>query len=175
MNTNTTNKIQVDDSSTSTSTSTTWHCPYTRPKAEQGWECPRCGRINAPWVRQCDCSRGDKWEITWNKDDYTKPWWYDYKVTCNGTSTQAQVDSDTFKIHPESTVYQVGGSDYKVNGTYTNVSGTYTNVSGTQSNGVDPNVTAWSCTNPNNCHTPHYATETVVNNNLEPLTRHFKD
>ena len=133
MNMNTTDKVQVGDT-TGTSTSTTasqWQT-YNNYKAEQGWECPRCGRINAPWVRQCDCSRNDKWEkwdITWNKDDCTKPWWYDYKVTCNGTSAQAQIDSDTFKIHPESTVFQVGGSDYKdsVTGAWVNVPKTYTN------------------------------------------------
>ena len=78
-------------------------------------------------------------QSTWNKDDYTKPWWYDYKVTCNGTPIQTQTDSDTFKVHPDSTVYQVGGSDYKTENTYVN-------VSGTQSNKVDPNVSAWSCT-----------------------------
>lgn len=154
-------KVQVGDSTTSTSTSTstnaTWRCPYTQPKAEQGWECPRCGRINAPWVRQCDCSRNDKWEkwdITWNRDDCAKPWWYDYKVTC--------VDTDTFKVHPDSTIYQAGGSDYKVGDTYVN-------VGGTQSNKVDPNITARSYTNPNNCHTPHYTTETVVNDNFYNL------
>ena len=129
-------KVQVGDTTTSTSTSTTasqWQT-YNPYKAERGWECPRCGRINAPWVRQCDCSRSyEKWDITWNKDDYTKPWWYDYKVTC--------VDTDTFKVHPESTVYQVGGSDYKAGNTYVN-------VSGTQSNKVEPNVTAWNCTIP---------------------------
>lgn len=151
----TTDKVQVGDSTTGTSTSTTWRCPYTSPKAEQGWECPRCGRINAPWARQCDCSRSN-WTIT---SDWTyKPdWWKE--ITCN---------PDTFKVHPDSTIYQVGGSDYKVNGTYVN-------VGGTQSNKVDPNVTAWNCTNPNNCHTPHYTTETVVNNDLDPLIRHFKD
>ena len=148
MNTNTTDKVQVGDSTTGTSTSTTWHCPYTQPRAEQGWECPRCGHINAPWVRQCDCSRGN-WTIT---SDWTyKPdWWKE--VTCN---------SDTFKGHPNSTVYQVGGSDYKEGNTYVN-------VGGTQSNKVNPNsiTTAWNCTNPNNCHTPHYTTETVVTDGI---------
>ena len=115
MNINITDKGQTGDCVTGTSTSTTYtyknHSRYT----EKGWECPRCGRINAPWVRQCDCSRNDKWDITWAKDYYTKPWWYDYKVTCNGTSAQAQIDSETFKIHPDATVYtatNVGGSDY---------------------------------------------------------------
>ena len=121
-------KVQVGDSTTGTSTSTTWHCPYTQPKAEQGWECPRCGRINAPWVRQCDCNRNN-WTIT---TDY-------WPVTCQGTKTV--LDSDTFTVHPDSTVYQTGGSDYKAGDTYIN-------VSGTQSNKVDPNTTAWSCTTP---------------------------
>ena len=134
---NTTDKVQVGNSTTSTSTSTT-ASQWQTYKAEQGWECPRCGRINAPWVRQCDCSRNnkwDKWDITWAKDDCTKPWWSDYKVTCNGTSVQTQIDSDTFKIHPESTIYTTnvnqvaGGSDYKdsVTGNWVNVPKTYTN------------------------------------------------
>ena len=52
-------KVQIGDSTIGTSTSTT----YTQPRAEQGWECPRCGRINAPWVRQCDCFRSN-WSIS---------------------------------------------------------------------------------------------------------------
>jgi hypothetical protein len=53
---------------------------------------------------------------------------------------------------------EVGGSDYKEGNTYVN-------VGKTQSNKVDPSITAWNCTNPNNCHTPHYTTETVVTDN----------
>lgn len=131
---NTKDKVQVEKATASTTTASQWQT-YNHYKAEQGWECPRCGRINAPWVRQCDCSRDDKWDITWNKDDCTKPWWYDYKVTCNGTSTQAQIDSNTFKIHPESITYSTnvnqiaGGSDYKdsVTGDWVNVPTTHTN------------------------------------------------
>lgn len=103
--TTTTDKVQIGSSTTGKTTTSSWQT-Y---KAEQGWECPRCGRINAPWVRQCDCSRNytqDKWDITWNKDDCAKPWWYDYKVTCKGTSGQPQIDSDTFRIHPESTTWK---------------------------------------------------------------------
>ena len=108
---NTTNKVQVGDPTIGTSTTTTsqWQT-YTHPKAEQGWECPRCGRINAPWVRQCDCSRSN-WTITSNDWTYKPEQWKE--ITCSGTSSQVQLDSDTFRIHPESDPkYQVGGSDY---------------------------------------------------------------
>ena len=144
----TTDKVKAGETTTSTSTSTTasqWQT-YNHYKAEQGWECPRCGRINAPWVRQCDCSRNDKWDITWDKHDYTKPWWYDYKVTCNGVPAQAQIDSDTFKVHPNSTIYTttanptVGGSDF-----WDNMSQAWTN-NPYVSNKIDPNTTttAWN-------------------------------
>jgi hypothetical protein len=23
---------------------------------QQAWQCPRCGRVNAPWVSECPCS-----------------------------------------------------------------------------------------------------------------------
>lgn len=133
MNINTTDKVQVGDSTTGTSTSTTTS-QWQTYKAEKGWECPRCGRINAPWVRQCDCSRSN-WSITYDDLVYKNDkWWKDY-VTCQGTSSSTQVDSDTFKIHPESTIYTtnvnqvVGGSDYKdsVTGNWVNIPKTYTN------------------------------------------------
>ena len=116
-------------------TSSTAYPPRQSPIVAQGWECPRCGAINAPWISQCQCAKRQ------------------FTITCTDGLSQAQCDSETFKIHPDSTIYQVGGSDYKEGNTYVN-------VGGTQSNKVDSNVTAWSCTNPNNCHTPHYATET---------------
>lgn len=115
-------KVQVGDT-TGTSTSTT-ASQWQTYKAEQGWECPRCGRINAPWVRQCDCS-GNNWTITSNWTCKPDEWW----------KTYVQADD----ITKNSNVYQVGGSDYKTENTYVN-------VSGTQSNKVDPNISAWSCT-----------------------------
>ena len=24
--------------------------------AQEGWICPRCGKVNAPWVIQCSCN-----------------------------------------------------------------------------------------------------------------------
>lgn len=88
---NITDRVWVGDTTTTgTSTSISGRYP---PKVEQGWECPRCGRINAPWKSQCDCSN-------WT---YKPEWW------CN---------SDTFKIHPYEITYTtannsiIGGSDY---------------------------------------------------------------
>ena len=153
MNINT-DKIQIGNSTVGTSTSTTWQCPYYKPKAEQGWECPRCGRINAPWKSQCECSGG-----YWYSWDYKEPWWK--HVTC---------DSDTFKVHPETTTWKapssvcgsdstnsvksnpnsiiyttatnpvVGGSDY-----WDNINQVWTNNPHV-SNKVDPNTatTAWN-------------------------------
>ena len=155
--------VQTTTTSTDTNTTTTasqWQT-YNHYRAEQGWECPRCGRINAPWVRQCDCSRSN-WSPTWTIDRVTtgdKPeWWKDY-VTCG--------QADNITKNPN--IYQVGGSDYKEGHTYVN-------VSGTQSNKVDPNITAWSCTPPDiavNDFTTYrtdvpktYTTETVVNDGI---------
>ena len=110
------NKDQTGDTvkrtSTSTSTNTTYTYDNPSYSAEKGWECPRCGRINAPWVRQCDCSRNN-WSITWNDTTKGDDWWKKY------------VTSDTFKIHPDEIVYTttVGGSDYwdEANKIWTNV------------------------------------------------------
>ena len=92
----TTDKVQVGDSTVGTSTSTTY---YTNPSysAEKGWECPRCKRINAPWVRQCDCN-GNNWTITsdWT---YRPEWWKE--VTCG---------PDTFKVHPETVTWKAPSS-----------------------------------------------------------------
>lgn len=96
---NTNNKVNMGETSTATSSSTTWRCPYT-PKTEQGWECPRCGRINAPWKAQCDCSGNNYWYPTWGLNwDYREPW--QKQITC---------DSDTFKVHPETTTWKAPSS-----------------------------------------------------------------
>lgn len=119
MNMKTTNKIQTGDTVTGTSTSIT-ASQWQTYKAEQGWECPRCGRINAPWVRQCDCSPSTS---TWDK------------ITVNPCDDWWKNSVDTFRIHPETITYTTklnqvaGGSDYKdsATGDWINVSKTYTN------------------------------------------------
>lgn len=103
------NKVQTGDTvkgtSTSTSTSTTYTYSNSSYHAEKGWECPRCGRINAPWVRQCDCP--NNWScpnITWTypgKDSH-EDWWKTY-VTCG------KADASTYTTAQNGTA---GGSDY---------------------------------------------------------------
>lgn len=37
---------------------------------QKGWECPRCGRINAPWLLYCSCDRSTYY-MSWTKDTTT--------------------------------------------------------------------------------------------------------
>ena len=92
----TTDKVQLGESITGTSTSTTYTV-NSKPPTEYGWACPRCGRINAPWKSQCDCS-GNYWYPSWEKPYYDE-WWK--HVYC---------DSDTFKVHPETTTWKAPSS-----------------------------------------------------------------
>ena len=92
METTTTDKVQVGESTTGTSTSTTYK--VSSPPTEYGWVCPRCNRVNAPWKSQCDCLGGN-WYPTWYPWDYKEPWW-----------KQVYCDSDTFKVHPETTTWK---------------------------------------------------------------------
>lgn len=36
---------------------------YKNYSPSYGWECPRCGCINAPWASQCTCHR-NSWTVT---------------------------------------------------------------------------------------------------------------
>ena len=99
----------TDSASTSTSKNTyDWHCPYI-PQTQQGWECPRCGRINAPWVRQCDCNRSN-WSITWTSNHLdTDPEWWKH-VTCSDTCPDNVLNNPVVYTTVGDTA--VGGSDY---------------------------------------------------------------
>lgn len=37
----------------------------------EGWHCPVCGKVNAPWVSQCPCSGYHTTSVD------PKPWWAD--------------------------------------------------------------------------------------------------
>lgn len=102
-----------------TATNTGSNKPYSESSIASGWLCPRCGRINAPWVRQCDCSPSST-TISWDKitvnpcDD-----WWKHQIKC---------DDDIFKIHPESITYcDVAGDNNSATGNWVNVPKTYTN------------------------------------------------
>ena len=34
----------------------------------QGWICPRCGKVHAPWVSCCDCSPPTKTSTSYNTE-----------------------------------------------------------------------------------------------------------
>ena len=121
---NTTDKVQVGDSTTGTSTSTSYTISY-KPSIEYGWACPRCGRINAPWKSQCDCS-GNYWYPSWEKPQYDE-WWK--HVYC---------DSNTFKDHPETTTWKAPNSVCASD-----------SATATATAKADPNVTTYvTATNP---------------------------
>ena len=45
--------------------------------AQQGWECPRCHKVNAPWMPHCTCNQETK--LTWTQpttttDEQAKTW-----------------------------------------------------------------------------------------------------
>ena len=101
---------------------------------QQGWVCPKCGRVYSPSTPMCYNCGGNATQV------YASPnttgvnpekWWKDY-VTCNPSLEKTLNSSDTFKIHPEDEpTYEVGGSDY-----YDSVTNTYVNILKHTSTGV---------------------------------------
>ena len=46
--------------------------------SQEGWICPRCGKVNAPWVIQCSCNRD-----TQILPKVGAPYYEGGQVTCN--------------------------------------------------------------------------------------------
>lgn len=79
--------MNINTPSTTTA-GNSWTFTTSKKQPEQGWECPRCGAINAPWVRQCDCN--------------DKSW----KITCDAEADNILNNSISFDN------IDIGGSDY---------------------------------------------------------------
>lgn len=45
---------------------------------QEGWICPRCGKVNAPWVMQCSCNRN-----TYVLPKVGAPYYEGDQATCN--------------------------------------------------------------------------------------------
>ena len=156
MNTATTDKVQVGESTTGTSTSTTYTI-NSKPPTEYGWACPRCGRINAPWKSQCDCA-GNYYYPTWYTPwDYKEPWW-----------KQVYCDSDTFKVHPETTTWKapssVCGSDSSSTYKSDSVTTAWSANSAMKTGGSD----YWNSVTKNWENIPHTLTN-AINNKMQEL------
>lgn len=46
---------------------------------QQGWLCPRCGKVNAPWVMQCNCN---SYMNTYIDDKVGSPYYECPQTTC---------------------------------------------------------------------------------------------
>lgn len=66
--------------------------PYTDTFIQEGWVCPRCGQVMAPWMPYCNC----KIEVKYTKE----------------TSTTAPT-GQSYTINPSSTTVTYPNPDYK--------------------------------------------------------------
>lgn len=70
-------------------------CP---PPPATGWVCPRCGRVNAPWVAHCDCTQDvwpswpqtPPWTTDPNAPPYTSTWTTGATVPCTTETSHAK-------------------------------------------------------------------------------------
>ena len=83
--------------------------PSQWPKTEYGWLCPRCGHVNAPWVRQCDCPRNNI-SITCGSSNITAKSNSNLQVrtTSNSTTnTTPETKTETvrnYMVHPQTMI-----------------------------------------------------------------------
>lgn len=54
----------------------------------KGWECPKCGRVNAPWASECPCYK----ETNKYKESYTTT--YTSPAIINNSSYECEKDKE---------------------------------------------------------------------------------
>jgi hypothetical protein len=59
-----------------------------------GWVCPKCGKVNAPWISSCDCNTQYQW--TWT-EPYPPTVWTDSDNTDNFEVTYFGCESTPIK------------------------------------------------------------------------------
>ena len=50
--------------------------------AQEGWICPRCGKVNAPWVQQCTCESKSMTVICGTNSNVAVTEMPKYETTC---------------------------------------------------------------------------------------------
>lgn len=105
--------INWNDGSDQSISSTAYPPKQSSPIA-QGWECPRCHKINAPWASQCNCT-GYKSNL--------------YQTSITNQDQLGAINNNNNKKMPYSITLDdpsitVGGSDF-----YNSTTNTYENIS----------------------------------------------
>ena len=87
--------------------------------AQQGWQCPVCGKVNAPWMAQCTCDGKVPYHTTATGTGKTLEYGIDYgrppytKETTTGTPLQPQgyTTSATYTLNEDDCESCLGGCD----------------------------------------------------------------